>query len=236
MKDKHNLSIGDTYGEWTVLSDYFFKKSSCRSYKYLKLQCSCGNIKEIRIDALGLKCHSCSTKENNLNRRAKREYITDGAVTRLMFNDIAILIDTDMVKHIDNILWRVSKKDKRVRGEDSEGRTIFLYRYLFEVKGIDIDGKQIDHINRDTLDNRFCNLNIVNASENNENKGMLSRNSSGFSGVSWMRSKNKWRARITKDRKEYHLGLFDTKEEAIQARLKAEDELFKYKASIKKDL
>lgn len=45
-------------------------------------------------------------------------------------------------------------------------------------------------------------------------------------GVGICKSTGKWRARITYNFKKYHLGTFNTREEAIQARLKAEKELY----------
>lgn len=233
MNNKHNLKIGDSYGEWVVLSDYFFKSNSCRSYKYLKLQCSCGKIKDVRVDGMGLMCHSCSTKQNNLNRRYHREYITDGDVTKIMYNGYCILVDTDMVKYIDNILWRI-RDNNRVIGENEHGEIKLLYRYLFEVRGINIENKVIDHINRNPLDNRLSNLNIVTHAENSENKSINKRNKSGVAGVTWHKQRKKWRARINKQGKEYSLGLFESKQDAIEARKKAEKEIFKYKSSLQK--
>lgn len=43
-------------------------------------------------------------------------------------------------------------------------------------------------------------------------------NTSGYPGINFVKSRKKWRARITVDRKEHHLGMFNTLEEAILAR------------------
>lgn len=50
---------------------------------------------------------------------------------------------------------------------------------------------------------------------------------SGVRGVFWISSKEKWRAEITFKRKNYYLGLYSKKEDAIKARKEAEDELWK---------
>ena len=52
-------------------------------------------------------------------------------------------------------------------------------------------------------------------------------NTSGVKGVSWDSSRGKWRAQITFKRKNYGLGSYSTKEEAIRARKEAEEKLFK---------
>lgn len=52
-------------------------------------------------------------------------------------------------------------------------------------------------------------------------------NSSGVRGVYWNTGKNKWQAYIRFKRKRYHLGYFDDKADAINARKQAEEELWK---------
>ena len=54
-----------------------------------------------------------------------------------------------------------------------------------------------------------------------------SSNTSGHIGVYEVRNRGKWLARIVLKKKVYNLGIFDKKEDAILARKKAEDELFK---------
>lgn len=54
------------------------------------------------------------------------------------------------------------------------------------------------------------------------NQKIRNTNTSGKTGVSFMKSKGKWRARISVETKEIHLGLFDTFEEAVIARESAE--------------
>lgn len=84
-------------------------------------------------------------------------------------------------------------------------------------------GLVVDHINRNPADNRRCNLRICTQFENNKNR---SNNTSGTIGVTWHSKSKKWRATIEKNGKRYELGEFKDKDKAIQARLKAEQELF----------
>ena len=69
------------------------------------------------------------------------------------------------------------------------------------------------------------------------NRSMQKNNSSGIVGVCLDKKKNKWRADITINKKQYNLGYFNTKEEAIEARLKKSTELFgEYQNQNEKDL
>lgn len=58
------------------------------------------------------------------------------------------------------------------------------------------------------------------------NKEILARNTSGVTGVGWVKSKQQWRARITVEYKEIHLGYFDKFEDAAKARKDAEEKYF----------
>jgi hypothetical protein len=84
--------------------------------------------------------------------------------------------------------------------------------------------KQIDHINGDKTDNRIDNLREATHAQNQQNKGKAQNNTSGYTGVTFDKAKNKWKAAIYKDRKRYHLGYYDTPEEAHAAYLKAKAE------------
>lgn len=71
--------------------------------------------------------------------------------------------------------------------------------------------KQIDHINRDRLDNRISNLREVNNRQNCSNR-KVSR--SGYVGVTFSKYTKKWRARIKFGYREHFLGYFHDAQEA----------------------
>lgn len=79
----------------------------------------------------------------------------------------------------------------------------------------------VDHENHIRHDNRWDNLTLIDRQGNAQNKSVNTNNTSGYLGVSWMASKGKFRANITVERKQIHLGLFDTAEEANTARIAA---------------
>lgn len=92
--------------------------------------------------------------------------------------------------------------------------TVLMHRLIAQTPC----GLQADHINRDRLDNRRCNLRNVTPSVNTWNQGMRTDNTSGVRGVCFDRTRGKWKATYGKR----SLGRFDTFAEAVAARL-AED-------------
>ena len=85
---------------------------------------------------------------------------------------------------------------------------------------------ELDHINRDKLDNRISNLRIVTRSENLQNTDIRKNNTSGTKGVWLNKIRQKWVASVTINNKYKHLGHFDTIEEAIAVRRAAEKEFY----------
>jgi hypothetical protein len=82
----------------------------------------------------------------------------------------------------------------------------------------------IDHINRNTSDNRICNLRVVDNSHNQRNRKIAAHNKSGITGIWFSKKENKWEAYITIRRKRTRLGRFSEKADAIAARKAAEKE------------
>lgn len=75
---------------------------------------------------------------------------------------------------------------------------------------------RVDHINGDTLDNRWCNLRLVAPGENVRNQKAIKNTESGHTGVH--KRNGKFVAHIRIDKKLKHLGTFTTLEEAVSVR------------------
>ena len=80
----------------------------------------------------------------------------------------------------------------------------------------------IDHINRNTSDNRIANLRDISHKQNMQNASKRSDNTSGCPGVSWKKQYSKWQVHIKHNQKQIHLGYYSIIEEAIAARKAAE--------------
>jgi hypothetical protein len=73
---------------------------------------------------------------------------------------------------------------------------------------------QIDHINRNRSDNRIANLRIATPTQNQANRSVCKRNTTGFKGVTVDPRTGRFRAKIRVNGKRTHIGVFDSAEEA----------------------
>jgi len=93
---------------------------------------------------------------------------------------------------------------------------LFLHRVIVRPPG----GFEVDHINRDKLDNRRENLRLATRMENMQNKAKASGCTSKYRGVSWrgrVNKKNPWGAYISNRGKRVELGYFPTEKIAALA-------------------
>jgi hypothetical protein len=96
--------------------------------------------------------------------------------------------------------------------------------YLYMIGKLpDYPREQMDHINHDSLDDRWINLRCVDQIENGRNQPIPVDNKSGVTGVCWYKPYRKWMAYIGVNNKKITLGYFDDKQNAINARRIAEN-------------
>lgn len=127
------------------------------------------------------------------------------------------LIDLEDVDKVKDIKWYLSHGYAK-----NSNSNLLIHRLVMDCP----DDKVVDHINHNTLDNRKSNLRICTKYENSKNAQLSKNNTSGTTGVYWNKLKNKWQAGIKVNYKQIHLGYFDTKEEAVEARKQAEIDYF----------
>jgi len=84
----------------------------------------------------------------------------------------------------------------------------------------------IDHANCDPIDSRLANLRAATRSQNHANKGTRADNTSGRKGVSWDKSRRKWVAHIGRNGRIYHLGRFNSAEDASASYSEAAQRLY----------
>lgn len=153
----------------------------------------------------------------------------DGTATVILYNKnreavAKTIVDECDLERVSAHKWRMDCYGYAVTRNDKLGLCNYrLHRMLLG----DPKGYEVDHIDGDKLNNRRSNLRIVTSQQNAMNRRMSRVSSSGYVGVHASRSiSNPWEARIRKNGKIYHLGLFKTKEDAAKAREVAELRMF----------
>ena len=120
--------------------------------------------------------------------------------------------------------WRVKYK----------GRSYLVHRVVWELHNGPIpDGIEIDHKDTDPGNNLITNLRLATRSNNKHNRKIGRNNTSGYKGVSFMKSKNKWRAELRLNSKRIWYEDHVCKETAYAAYCKAAMQYHKDFARVK---
>lgn len=127
---------------------------------------------------------------------------------------IVDLADADLIAGFE---WRLAGAKERRYVLAQRGRMLIYLHRLIVGAGPD---ELVDHVNRDTLDNRSCNLRVATKSQNGANRVADRRRAgttSRHKGVSWNRERRRWRAYIHMDGKTRALGAFRSEDDAARA-------------------
>jgi hypothetical protein len=152
----------------------------------------------------------------------KNEYVIDGNVVTIFaeskkYGSKEVLVDLDGFFKINEgikgtiyVNYDPHVRDFYAKYWDGNKKQQ-LHRFLMDFPDI----LMVDHINHNTLDNRSCNLRLADNRLNQSNRDQ--ETSSKYPGVHWHKRHKKWHARIQIDGKRYHLGLFESEEDAYEA-------------------
>ena len=129
------------------------------------------------------------------------------------------LVDDEDFEVLSQFTWRLTRKGYATRHLPRDGgpqKSMLMHRQIMGLnKG---DRVEVDHRNGNKLDNRRNNIRVATPSQNMANVSLRSDNTSGCKGVHWYKAGKKWKAYISYNKKQKHLGTFDTKELAIEFR------------------
>jgi hypothetical protein len=130
------------------------------------------------------------------------------------------IVDDEDFEYLNQWKWYVNSNGYAVRSENFKtesgvisSRTIRMHRVIMQAPST----HEVDHRFGNRLDNRKASLRVCTRSENNMNKPLLLRNSTGLKGVIAHKASGKWVAQIKSNKTTYYLGFFEDKYEAAKA-------------------
>lgn len=136
------------------------------------------------------------------------------------------MVDDDDFDRVTEHPWSLHPAGYAVgHAHFGSARTIGMHAFIMDHWGAGKGGTSVDHINGDRLDNRRENLRIVSNSANQQNQRRVT-------GVSFDRTRGRWRAYGKVNQKQTNLGYHDTREEAIAARRKWEQQHLPYRPEL----
>ena len=239
-----NIEIGQKFGKLTVVGfddndkNLIYCKCDCGNYKYIKKNLlisggtkSCGCLRR-EMAKTKLK----HIKDNDLwyrNRNKYSEVMEDENGKFIMGyttnKQDKFFIDLNNYEKIKDYAWRtyidkrngfksvcttiVQKTDENIKYKRISLQHFLGYYYC-------------DHIDRNELNNRICNLRKCNQQQNTMNSTKSQLNTSRIIGVSFDKRNDCWIAYITVNKERKTIWGFKTKEEATKARLEAEAKYF----------
>lgn len=125
------------------------------------------------------------------------------------------LIDENQKEKVLIYKWSLSNQGYAYRTFRKDGVTKHekMHRFLISAP----EGMCVDHINRDRLDNRLCNLRLCERRKNSYNATKRKNTTSRYKGVYWKADRGYWVARVKVDGKNKILGHFSDETEAAKA-------------------
>ena len=165
-----------------------------------------------------------------MNRKV-REIIVDGDIAYVtLTKGYTAIVDSDMVETLQTHNWYalIADKGKKVyaaRSTDINGKSVMILMHRVIAKTP--EGMHTDHIDGCGINNRRSNLRSATPSQNAQNQGKQTTNTTGVKGVSYIKSRNKWQAAICFEGNKINIGRFNTKEEAYHAYCEKAKELHK---------
>ena len=130
------------------------------------------------------------------------------------------IVDDDLFEELNQYNWYASETKggfyaaRRKTFSYRNNKIVYMHREILNCSSLVYE---VDHINRNTLDNRKENLRLVLHIKNMQNRKENKNTTSIYRGVHWNKRSNKWTVQITSDGMTYCLGNFASEREAAHA-------------------
>ena len=244
--------VGNKYG-FLVVNDVY-ENPNCGDNKFIKYiaNCTCTycgrtNVEKYLYQITSGNTVSCGCVRDYCNSRAGKferdmnyDVYLDPYTVRVFFNnepDKSMLVDTSTWIYLSKYIWSYHKSSGYASTNLEDGKFAAYHYLILECP----DGYVRDHINRDRLDNRLCNLRVVNQKANCINRTLIPPKETGKIGVTYDKGRKKpYRAQITyrdenniKRKKTKNFELLD---DAIAYRKQLEDTYYKIESLTTKKL
>jgi hypothetical protein len=126
----------------------------------------------------------------------------------------ALVDDNDFAELTKHDWYKDGKYACRWEYRDNKHIKIYMHREIMK-------GQEVDHANRNGLDNRRENLRSCSRQQNSFNMGSKGVKTSKLKGVCFDKQTNKWKSTITLNKKQIWLGRFTDEIDAARAYDKA---------------
>lgn len=138
------------------------------------------------------------------------------------FDEYIALVDEEDFEWLSQWNWKMASYGKYCycfrskRENKSKIQHFYMHREIMKKHGLLEEGKLIDHIDRNPLNNQKSNLRCCTRAENSRNREKIKGGLSKYLGVS-LHSGKYWSAQIKNNSKSIYLGSFKTEIEAALA-------------------
>lgn len=235
-KEEHRFPtpIGQKFGRLMVIDDapWYESPSGKSRARRVLCRCDCGNEIIVKLPSLkNGKTKSCGCLKLDVAYAMRKKYnkfeINQELCIGHCDNGESFMCDKEDYDLIKDYYWKFDNngyvKASTLRdGYGCHKSSIFLHRLILNCS----DDEIVDHINGNKSDNRRSNLRICTHSQNSMNRHTTSHNKCGKVGVTYRAYKNKYEAYIYVNGKNIYLGCYTDKDDAIKARIKAEQKYY----------
>lgn len=123
--------------------------------------------------------------------------------------DLVAIVDDEDYLELSKYKWNAHfpKKSSTSYARCSKG---YMHRMILNAP----KGLQVDHVDHNGLNNQKNNIRICSSKENNVNIKSQKNSTSKYLGVSFEKSRNKWKACIRFNGKQKTIGRYNTEDEA----------------------